>query len=429
MLAVPEAGAWGFVVDILTGLVIWAAEAMTLAVLLWSRWFYERERFYLSWGGGFALHGLGVTLLALRGYIPDFVSIEIANTVVFTGVGFWIAGFLQFDGKSVGGFVAIPALIWIAGMFLDPVRESFPNRVVLYNGAAIVGYAILIGILVRNNGPSRSTRRFLAFLIGIQLLANGISAVLAIMRPPVSFASAPNAALLFFPAAFCFIAFVAGTARLLTERSEEKLKALALTDPLTGALNRRGLIDEFHGLCGVQRSDRPLIAMLQFDLDCFKQINDRCGHQAGDAVLVAFSMVGQTSLRGRGSFGRMGGEEFASILRVGDMVEAASIAEAIRLTLKRQTINAGDHQIKVTVSVGIALAVADNADLDLLFTAADRALYTAKECGRDRTAIDTGIEAFIVPAVDRQGEVESPTDLRADRQVVALKQLAALGQR
>ncbi len=429
MLVMPEVGAWGFDVDILTGLVIWAAEAMTLAALLWSRWFYERESFYLSWGGGFALHGLGVMLLALRGYIPDFVSIEIANTIVFTGVGLWITGFLQFDGKPVGGFVAIPALIWIAGMFLDPVRENFANRVVLYNGAAIVGYAILIGILVSNKGRSRSTRRFLAVLIGIQLLANGVSAVLAIVRPPTSFASAPNAALLFFPAAFCFIAFVAGAARLLTERSEEKLKALALTDPLTGVLNRRGLIDEFRGLCGVQKTDKPLIAMLHLDLDCFKQVNDRCGHQAGDAVLVAFSRVGQTSLRGRGSFGRMGGEEFASIVRVGDMVEAASIAEAIRLTLKQQTINTGDHQIKVTVSVGIALAVADDANLDLLLSAADRALYAAKESGRDRTAVDTGGEAFIVPAVDRQGEDEAPTDLRANHQVAALKRLAALGQR
>jgi diguanylate cyclase (GGDEF)-like protein len=408
---------------------IWAAEALTLAVLLSSRWFYERENFYLSWGGGFALHGTGVALLALRGYIPDFISIEIANTLTFAGIGLWIAGFLQFDHKPVGGFVAIPALIWIGGMFLDPVREIFANRVVLYNVCAIVGYSILIGVLITKTGASRSTRRFLAALISIQLLANGVSAVVAVVRSPTSFASAPNAAVLFFPAAFCFVAFIVGAARLLTERSEEKLKALALTDPLTGVLNRRGLIDEFHGLRGVQKAEKPLIALLHFDLDSFKQVNDRCGHQAGDAVLVAFSQVGQTSLRGRGSFGRMGGEEFASIVRVGDMVEAASIAEAIRLTLKQQTIHVGEHHIKVTVSAGIALAAVNDANLDLLLSAADRALYAAKESGRDRTAVDTGVEAFIVPAVDRQGEDEAPADLRANHQVAALKRLAALGQR
>ncbi|MFB9951073.1 GGDEF domain-containing protein [Rhizobium puerariae] len=415
--------------DIVTGLMIWAAEATTLAVLLWSRWFYEREDFYLSWGSGFALHGMGVALLALRGSIPDFVSIQIANTTVFVAVGLWIAGLLQFDRKPVQGFVAIPALIWIAGMFLDPVRESFANRVVLYNCAAMAGYAIMIGILVRDNGPSRVTRRFMAGFISVQFIANGASAILATVNQPTSFATAPNAALLFFPAAFCFVAGIMSGAKLLTERSEEKLKALAVTDPLTGVLNRRGLIDEFHGLRELEKAEKPLIALLHFDLDSFKQINDRCGHQAGDAVLIAFSQVGQTSLRGRGFFGRMGGEEFASILRVADMVEAASIAEAIRLTLKRQIIVTGEHRIKVTVSAGIALAVAQDANLDLLLSAADKALYSAKESGRDRTAIDTGVEASIVPAVDRQGEDEAPADLRANRQVAALKRLATLGKR
>lgn len=415
--------------DILTGLMIWSVEAMTLAVLLFSRWFHERDNFYLTWGCGFALHSLGVALVALRGDIPDFLSIQIANTVIFVAIGLWIAGLLQFDRKPVQGFVAIPALIWIAGMLLDPIRENFANRVVLYNAAAMVGYAIMIGTLVRNNGPSRSTRRFMASFISVQFLANGASAVLAVVNRPTSFATAPNAMWLFFPAAFCFVAGIMSGAKLLTERSEEKLKTLAVTDPLTGVLNRRGLIDEFHGLRIVQKAEKPLIAFLHFDLDGFKQINDRCGHQAGDAVLVAFSQVGQTSLRGRGFFGRMGGEEFASIVRVGDMIEAASIAEAIRLTLKRQVIAAGEHRIKVTVSAGIALATAGEADLDQLLSAADRALYTAKESGRDRTAIDTGAEASIIPAADRQGEDEAPTDIRANRQVTALKRLAALGKR
>ncbi len=146
-------------------------------------------------------------------------------------------------------------------------------------------------------------------------------------------------------------------------------------------------------------------------------------------MLIAFSQVGQTSLRGRGFFGRMGGEEFASILRVGDMIEAASIAEAIRLTLKRQTIVGGEHSITVTVSAGIALAAAETADLDLLLSAADRALYTAKDSGRDRTAIDTGTEASIVPAVDRRGEDAAPPDVRASQQVAALKRIASLGKR
>lgn len=414
--------------DILTGLMIWAAEALTLAVLLCSRWYFERDRFYLSWGGGFALHGIGVILVTMRGDIPDFISIEIANTAVLAGVGMWIAGLLQFDRKPVEAYIAIPALLWVAGMFLYPIRENFANRVALHNGATMVGHAIMITILLSNDGTSKITRRTLAAFLGIQFLANGVVAVLAVTGEAKSFGTAPQSPWLLFPAAICFVASIMTGAKLLTERSEQKLKALAVTDPLTGVLNRRGLIDQFHALKKLDE-EKPLIALLHFDLDNFKQINDRCGHQAGDSVLVAFSQVGQTSMRGRGFFGRMGGEEFASILRVADMIEAASIAEAIRLTLKRQTIVAGEHSITVTVSAGIALAAAETADLDLLLSSADRALYTAKDSGRDRTAIDTGAEASIVPAVDRQGEDEAPTDVRASRQVAALKRIASLGKR
>ncbi|MBW6420414.1 GGDEF domain-containing protein [Rhizobium sp. XQZ8] len=416
--------------DIVTGLMIWAAEALTLAVLLWSRWLYERDAFYLSWGGGFALHGVGVALVALRGDIPDFVSIQIANTMVLAGIGFWIAGLQQFDGKRIDPFVAIPALIWIAGMFLYPIRESFANRTALGNGASMIGYGIMIAVLLRNESVS-TTRRFLAASIGVQFLASGLIAIFAILHQTNSFSAAPKLSWLFFPAAFCFIASIMSGAKLLTERSEEKLKALAVTDPLTGVLNRRGLIDEFHGLIKADSVQKPMIALLHFDLDSFKQINDRCGHQAGDAVLVAFSRVGQTSLRGRGFFGRMGGEEFASILRVSDLVEAASIAEAIRLTLKRQIIETGDHRITVTVSAGISLMPAQSADLDTLLSAADRALYHAKESGRDRTAIDVGTEATIIPAIDRSGELDEQdlqSEMQANHQVAALKRLASLSK-
>jgi diguanylate cyclase (GGDEF)-like protein len=417
-------------VDIVTGLMIWAAEALTLAVLLWSRWLYERDDFYASWGGGFALHGIGVALVAMRGDIPDFVSIQIANTMVLSGIGLWIAGLVQFDGKRVDPYVAIPALIWVAGMFLYPIRESFANRTALANGASMIGYGMMIAVLLRHEGGSM-TRRVLAASLGIQFVASGLIAVMAIVYRTSSFTSVPALSWLYLPAAFCFIASIMVGFKLLTERAEEKLKTLAVTDPLTGVLNRRGLIDEFHGLIKAESAEKPLIALLHFDLDSFKQINDRCGHQAGDAVLVAFSRVGQTSLRGRGFFGRMGGEEFASILRVSDLIEAASIAEAIRMTLKRQVIAAGEHRITVTVSAGISLVSAENADLDTLLNAADRALYHAKESGRDRTAIDTGADASVIPAIDRNadfGESDLQSELQANRQVAALKRLASLGK-
>jgi diguanylate cyclase (GGDEF)-like protein len=414
-------------VDIVTGFMIWAAEASTLGVLLWARWFYERQSYYLTWGGGFLLHGAGIALIAFRGAVPDFISIELANTAALAGIGLWVAGMLQFDGWRVEPFVAIPALIWIAGMFLNPIRETFAYRVALFNVAAAVGYSVLIAITLYRQTGSTFTRRVFSGFVGLQTLSSLTVGIMALINQPEAFDSNSRSPWLLMTAALCFVASVMSCAKLINERSEAKLKALALTDPLTGVLNRRGLIDEFHRLQKNDCADKPLIALLQFDLDSFKQINDLCGHQAGDAVLVAFSSVGQMSLRGRGQFGRMGGEEFASILRVADMVEAASIAEAVRTTLKRQPLDIGQHKLTVTVSTGIAFAGAENANLDVLLSSADRALYAAKAAGRDRSAIGDAGEITIVPSIDRTEPDMADLDGEANRQVAALKRIAAIG--
>lgn len=416
--------------DILTGMMIWAAEALTLAAVLFSRWLNGRsDRHFLSWSAGFVLHGVGVAFIGIRGQIPDFLSIEIANTMMLAGVGFWIAGMLQFDRRPVEGYVAVPALIWIAGMLLTDVRETFAYRVALYNMAAAVGYAVIVAIILRERAQSPKSRSMMAGFVGLYGLTNLTIAIVALWRQAETFETAPNGTVLFLPAAFCFMGSVMSCAKLLSERSEKHLKMLALTDPLTGVLNRRGLLETFDALRHADRQNRPMLALLHFDLDAFKQINDRYGHQAGDTVLMTYARIGQLPLRGRGFFGRMGGEEFAAVVRVADIAEAVGIAEAVRLTLKRQTIRSGDHRINVTVSTGIAMTDAGTADLDALLSAADRALYAAKENGRDRTAYADDPEIVIVPATDRISPEMPPSDATTDKQVATLTRLVSIGNR
>jgi diguanylate cyclase (GGDEF)-like protein len=410
--------------DILTSLMIWAVEATTLGALLLTRWYYDRETFYLSWGGGFCLHGLGCVLVASRGGIPDFLSIDIAHTMILAGMGLWIGGLMQFDRKPIEPYIVIPALLWVAGMFLTPVRDDLANRIILHNLAAMVANAMLISQLMKPKQSSLSARRVLAGLVSLLFVANAVAAALCLRFDPQTFVPTSRTSWLFIPAAVVFVSGILTAAKMLSDRTEQKLKLLAITDPLTGVSNRRGLIDQFAVLRAMHNDEKPLIALLHFDLDNFKQVNDRCGHQGGDAVLLAFSKLGQTSLRMRGHFGRMGGEEFASILRVADMIEAASIAEAIRTTLKRHPISAAGHEVTVTVSTGIALAVAGAADLDVLLSSADKALYQAKESGRDRTAIG-GDDVLIVPAIDHLQEEELRLDPADSRQFDPLKRLVA----
>ncbi|TNM65391.1 GGDEF domain-containing protein [Aliirhizobium smilacinae] len=414
--------------DIVTGFMIWAAEASTIGVLLWTRWFYERQPFYFTWGTGFIFHGLGIGMVALRGTLPDFVSIEIANVMALGGIGLWVAGMMQFDNRRVEPLVAIPSLIFVAGMLLEPVRTNFSYRVALFHGAASVGYLMLIATVLWGENGRSQTRRVFATCVGIQVLSSIIVAVFALISQPQSFASGNNSFLLLLVAALCFIAAIMSGSKLISERKEAKLKLLAVTDPLTELLNRRGLIEEFHKLKRSHADDSGFLALIHLDLDGFKQINDIYGHQAGDEVLVAFGKIGTAAQRGRGSFGRMGGEEFASIMYVANMIEAASVAEAIRTTLKRQPITVGEHQIPVTVSIGIALAEIGSANLDTLLSAADRALYVAKTNGRDRTAIGTENDVSIVPAIDHADTPDTPVQANMTQQVAALRRIVAIGK-
>ncbi|KEQ06854.1 GGDEF domain-containing protein [Pseudorhizobium pelagicum] len=411
--------------DILTGLVIWAAQALTLSVLLFAWWSRDQNQTYqLSWSGGFGMLGVGLILVGLRGEIPGFLSIDIANTLILLSIGVFIGGMLQFDGRRVEPFIIVPALLWIGGLLLPVVRETFSARVVLYTLSSGVGFAMLAAILLRRPGRSPWTGNILAAVLGIYILTSLAHAATAVVYGATSFETLPVPSLVLIPGAFCFVASVLIGAQMLTERSERRLKVLAATDPLTGALNRRGLIDEFQHLRQKVQPEKPFLALLHFDLDNFKQINDRCGHQGGDAVLVAFCQLAAVSFNSRGSFGRMGGEEFASILRVTDMVEAASIAEGLRMTLALQTIRTGEDQITVTVSAGISLQPAADADLDRLLTAADRALYAAKAAGRNCSAVDQNGVASIVPSAAMLTQHDMTLEIQASEQVTALRRLA-----
>ena len=413
--------------DIETGLIIWAAQALTLGALLFLRWLRDRgQRFCLSWSIAFATLGTGLLLAGLRGEIPASLSIELANTMALTAIGLLAAGIQQFDGRRVETYVAVPALIWIGGMLLPFVREDFASRVVLYHVAACIGYGMSTAMLLSNATGSGWARRILAAVLAIHILASLAIAASTNLAAATSFSDVPSPSLMLLSGAFCFLATVLSGAQMLSDRTERRLLELAMTDPLTGVLNRRGMMDQYNRIQRQDRPDKPMIALLQFDLDNFKQINDRCGHQGGDAVLQAFCRLAAISFEGRGSFGRLGGEEFASLLRVADFREAATIAEGLRMALALQTIAAAGQGINVTVSAGIALQAIHHADLDQLLTGADRALYAAKAAGRNCTAIDLPTGAVLVPSASMLSHHEMTLEIQASKQVSSLRRITEI---
>ena len=121
-----------------------------------------------------------------------------------------------------------------------------------------------------------------------------------------------------------------------------------------------------------------------FDLDRFKSINDRYGHQAGDEVLTAFCRLATSHLRPSDLFGRIGGEEFASLLPDTGRQDAIWLAERVRAAFEAASHNVGEHIFSSTVSIGVAIADDGHSDLSALLNAADQALYRAKALGRNR---------------------------------------------
>jgi diguanylate cyclase (GGDEF)-like protein len=167
-------------------------------------------------------------------------------------------------------------------------------------------------------------------------------------------------------------------------RKEDLLESLSATDPLTGLFNRRVLQAETESeLARASRYAVP-VSLLFVDVDRLKQINDRLGHRAGDRAITAVSTAIRQHLRIHDVAARYGGDEFAVLCPHTSAHEALALAERIRDAVQ-STAAVG---APLSISIGIeSVEGAPVPDAEGLFAAADRALYAAKEAGRNRTAL------------------------------------------
>lgn len=165
--------------------------------------------------------------------------------------------------------------------------------------------------------------------------------------------------------------------------AEAQLELLAVTDPLTGLLNRRGFCLRAETIYARNACPPYELAVLMMDIDHFKRVNDQYGHQAGDAVLREVAARIRDNLRPTDLVARYGGEEFVALLPRASAAALERIVNRLNVAVRERPVAYNDIHIAVTISIGAAVLGAESGSLDELLTQADKAVYQAKRQGRD----------------------------------------------
>jgi len=344
------------------------------------------------WGFADLLRAASVVLFGRYGSVSDLISIDLANALLFTSFALTWTGARVFDHHRPQPILLFGgAAIWLIACRIPGFAQAYDLRV-LMSSAIITTYtwATAYEFWRGRSEPlvSRWPAIFMLFAHGaLYLLRTPFGAMLP-WSPAGNqvFASVWMTVLSFegllFTIAIAFILLA-----MAKERTEHRHKTASLIDPLTGVANRRAFLQDGEAHLKRQATDPRPTAVMLLDLDHFKSINDRFGHAIGDRVLEIFADVAGSSIRHVDLFGRLGGEEFAALLRDTTRERAFAVAEQIRVDFAAATREVQGRPIAATVSIGIVISHDAVLDLSALLAQADHALYRAKDSGRNRVEI------------------------------------------
>ena len=267
------------------------------------------------------------------------------------------------------------------------VGEGIDRPASVAIGEGIVGFVAdrANPVLLPSPGGPRPSRNEPSFPVAIAVPLYSDDRIMAVLATYRRDPAAP-----FTPEDLETVVFLAeqGGVALENVRLHEEAQRLSLTDGLTGTWNRRYFQMQFRQvLATATRFERPF-SVLMLDLDRFKDLNDKYGHQRGDAILIEFSQRVKHTLREVDTFARYGGEEFICLLSETDEEGAYITAQKIREAIRGLAFGTpGEESVKVTVSIGVAAYPSHGSSFQGIVEAADQALYRAKEGGRDRVEV------------------------------------------
>jgi diguanylate cyclase (GGDEF)-like protein len=334
---------------------------IAIASSVFALWLVCQEN--LPWSRltlGAILMGLGIASMHYTGmaamrmvplihYVPSLFILSIVIAIVASGAALWIAFHLRHPGSRVHRYRALAGVVMgiaIVGMH--------------YTGMAAAQFSLGSVCVAARGGVNTGWLALLVIIVTMAILA--IALIISVLDMRLE----------------------SRTSKLAVSLAEanEELTYLALHDNLTKLPNRVLLEGRLKQAIGYADREKKPFALMFLDLDGFKAINDAYGHSFGDLLLVEVAKRIEMRIRIQDTISRVGGDEFVFLGDVGEPEAAAALAEKL-LDIIREPFQIGGHELRMSVSIGIAMYPGNGANQHELLTNADAAMYHAKSLGRD----------------------------------------------
>ena len=349
-----------------------------------------------------AINAVAYTLFALRGRIPDLLSVCVGNVAIVASYSLLVFATAEFQRRQISRLALWlpPLVVAVAfGVFMSDIAI----RVVIGSAVFLIQDLILLALLL---GGLRTTVGRGQHLI---LAAVGINLLIMIFRAFIAFndthfithiTDPATSQTLVYLSAFVSLNLIAiGFVLMVKESADEKMRLMAMTDKLTACWNRFRIEEAAQQeMLRLQRYATP-VSLIMIDIDHFKPVNDKFGHATGDAILKAFAATTQGCIRSTDILGRWGGEEFLVLLPASGFSAATDTAERIRRAIEGFEFVGG---IRMTASLGVSSCQSTDKWEEWL-QRADMALYQAKARGRNTVVAEMPLGLPLEPrGADRE---------------------------
>lgn len=384
--------------DIRSAMLISSLLTICVSASLWfaaSRYPDHLRRAMRIWIGGLMLQMIALASAAFRGpHSSAALMIVATNAIYALSYAEMGRAMNEFAGRRPSWLPLALVGLFVLFLVLFTMVWPSPRWRVTFDTAPLVALQLGVAFTVlRGRGSLRPADWLTGSLfIGCAILAltRGVAEFLG----PAVVSAEVRLGVLYTVLVFSSILPTIGTIGFMLmcgDRMNDDLRRLAMIDPLTGVYNRRTLATRAtDAVDTARRTQRPL-SLLAIDVDHFKAINDACGHDTGDEALVALVGLMRESLGTEPLLSRVGGEEFAVLLRETGEDVALEVAERMRRHVAASPLALSRHTLRVNVSIGVATTSHAVGNLRDLLRNADRALYAAKHAGRNRCVTWTSL--------------------------------------